>query len=405
MSKFPLIGAAFPPGPRPAPERPRMAEDTLVTHLQTRLGEIFTDGRIVTGCAARVLKKRLGSRRVIAYRLAMDGRNTGQPTYVDLIGKRYSQHTQENTAREFQTMRMLWQAGFGEDQRFKIAKPVRHFPDLELVLEEKAEGVELSSYLGNGDEASLRHARMAGLWLAKLHSLPVAPASCVYDADVAALRSFVRELGAAHGSLAPELLGLEAAIRSKIATFRGVPRAMVHGDYHPENILVAPDSITAIDFDRFCLADPARDLGSFIAHVRNRACFSGKSLDAANREIDAFLEGYFSQIPPAKRAAILRRIPPFVTHASLEALYYVACVLKVTNPDLLAIYFRCARESGVVLQEADRTASAPPALPPQVHELRPNPQAERNPAISAAGSRLSPRIADRIPKERAPWLR
>ena len=79
--------------------------------------------------------------------------------------------------------------------------------------------------------------------------------------------------------------------------------------------------------------------------MRTMAGFSGRSPDAANREIYAFLTSYFRAIPRMQAPIIAGRIAPYATLASIEALYYVASVLKVTDPDRLAMYVNCVRES------------------------------------------------------------
>jgi len=87
-----------------------------------------------------------------------------------------------------------------------------------------------------------------------------------------------------------------------------MPATMVHGDFHPDHIFVDND-VATVDFERFCMSDPALDLGSFIAHTRTMACVSGRALHAANREVDALLESYFGAVPFPQRVATARRIP------------------------------------------------------------------------------------------------
>jgi aminoglycoside phosphotransferase (APT) family kinase protein len=138
---------------------------------------------------------------------------------------------------------------------------------------------------------------------------------------------------------------------------------MVHGDFHPDHIFVNRDSVTVIDFERFSAGDPARDLGSFIAHMRITACLSGRVLASANREIDAFLQSYFSAVPSTQGMVIVPRITSYVALSTLEALYYVASVLKVVDPNRLQTYLNCMRQSELQATEsavfplAVRTAS------------------------------------------------
>jgi hypothetical protein len=104
-----------------------------------------------------------------------------------------------------------------------------------------------------------------------------------------------------------------------------------------------------IDLERFCIGDPARDLGSFVGHMRTTAYSLEKSIECADREIEAFLQSYFGAMPEAEGNAISARVAPYAALSSLEALYYVASVLKVTNPARVAIYVQCVRESAAPL--------------------------------------------------------
>ncbi len=138
----------------------------------------------------------------------------------------------------------------------------------------------------------------------------------------------------------------------RFASFRGVPITLVHGDFHPDHIFVDGDVVTVIDFERFGVGDPARDLGSFIAHMRTTACFTNKSLAAANLEIDAFRRSYFSAVALAQGVATAPRIAPFEALACIEALYYVASVLKVRDPARITMYTKCVEMSRVDLEVA-----------------------------------------------------
>jgi hypothetical protein len=343
-----MSAAAWPRHPLPAVPTTHTASDDPFLHL-LRTGSVvgLTDGRKIRECVASTLKKRLGSRQVISYRLALDDPQTGKQSVVELIGKKYSNRVGVRAASEFQAMRMLWEQGFGNDQRFKIPRPLQHFSEARLLLEERASGLPFSNYIGNNSRTSLRHARMAGLWLAKLHNLKSAPLGyCSYKPERCSLEIFLNQLCATQPSLALPVQEIGAVIRRELASFRAEPVAWVHGDFHPENILVGPGQITVIDFDRFGLADPAKDIGSFIAHMRTMACCSSKSLDAVNHEVQAFWNAYFSSVSPARVARLEERVAAFVAFSCLEALYYVACIMKVTEADLIARYLRCVQDSG-----------------------------------------------------------
>ncbi len=50
---------------------------------------------------------------------------------------------------------------------------------------------------------------------------------------------------------------------------------LVHGDFHPRQVIVSSEGIRACDFDDCCLGDPSSDLANFTAHLQYR-CFLGE---------------------------------------------------------------------------------------------------------------------------------
>jgi aminoglycoside phosphotransferase len=330
---------------RSACSRSALWEQILDPAFRSLLVKAFAKGLTIEGLKLRPWRRRPGSRHVFSCELIVIDRRSGEQRSIELIGKRDTTRAAGKAAREFDAMQLLWDAGFGVDDHFRIPRPVQHFPNLGLILQGKAAGSKLRSHVGKGTDVSLSYVRMTGQWLAKLHNLKVpSPHMCTYVNELAALRMFVAALTADQPHLAAKLQQQAAIVEDAFAGFQNVPATIVHGDFHPDHIFVGRDFVTVIDFERFCVTDPARDLGSLIAHMRTMACLSGRSSHATNREADAFLESYFSAAPLIQRTDITRRIASYVALAAFEALYYVASVLKVSDSDRLALYVRCLQE-------------------------------------------------------------
>ena len=117
-----------------------------------------------------------------------------------------------------------------------------------------------------------------------------------------------------------------------MAEWRGIPATVVHGDFHPENIYVSEDAVTVIDFDRFAIADPAKDLGSFITQVRAMSFFSGLPARSAEGNVQAFLEEYVRGIASNQAGPLLERVAVYSAFFALEVAYYTLCVLRVSDP-------------------------------------------------------------------------
>jgi aminoglycoside phosphotransferase (APT) family kinase protein len=323
--------------------------------LVKALAESFT----IEHLTVTPMRRRPASRNVFSYEFIIGDQLTGKQRSIELIGKCDTLRAAGKAAREFEAMRLLWDAGFSRDESFMIPRPVQYFPDFQLILQGKARGSKLRHYAGKGTDVSLGYARMAGLWLAKLHNLKVtAPETCTYTHEIASLRTFIGAIITAQPKLAGELEYRGALLERTFTQFQSVPSTMVHGDFHPDHIFVSKDSVTVIDFERFSTGDPVLDVGSFIAHMRTTARCLGRALTAADREIDVFLESYLNAVSSTESAAILPRIASYVTLSNLEALYYVASVLRVGDPNRLEVYLDCMRQVEIAALESSVTPLA-----------------------------------------------
>jgi aminoglycoside phosphotransferase (APT) family kinase protein len=116
------------------------------------------------------------------------------------------------------------------------------------------------------------------------------------------------------GTYLPERQGaFDAALQwvaEHLTRLRDVDARPCHRDFHEGQILLTEGSCGVIDFDTWCRADPALDIGNFAAHIRlwelrtggNAVVFAGEFLQAAI--------GSDSQLPSRaavwQRAALLR---------------------------------------------------------------------------------------------------
>jgi aminoglycoside phosphotransferase (APT) family kinase protein len=326
---------------------PQTGQSLLGSLCGIRVGELSGD-LTIDQCSATMLWRRPGSRHVAIYKLKIRELKTGRTLVVEWIGKRDTTKSVGKAAREFRILQLLSNAGFGCKGRFRIPRPIHLSIDKELILQEKAPGLVFEALLRQGDTMSCEAATSAGIWLAKLHGMPITPVgACSYERHLSALQLYVRELLAASPRLAPDLALLEAGICQGLSSFQDVPLSLIHGDYHPQHIYVSGNRITVIDFDRSHFSDPAQDLGSFILHTRLAALRLRRPPESVNREVGAFLKGYFSAATNAATRNLAGRVGTFVALSCLEALYYVAAVLRVDDPRIEELYLRCAQDCRV----------------------------------------------------------
>ncbi|MFQ5560803.1 MAG: aminoglycoside phosphotransferase family protein, partial [Nitrospinota bacterium] len=98
--------------------------------------------------------------------------------------------------------------------------------------------------------------------------------------------------------ISPSLGSKAALVARKLAHLLSQKRPVyspVHGDFYPGQVLVSPEEkITIVDFDRAILADPARDPGTFCAHlerdfINGRLAYS-KMVTLKENLIEGYLE-------------------------------------------------------------------------------------------------------------------
>ena len=289
----------------------------------------------ISQCRPRVLKKRLGSRQVVAYRLKIANGHHGKPKSITLIGKRYADGGEGE--RAYLNTLKLYEAGFGEDSRLRIPKPLGYFADCKILVQENATGELLMKRLSRGDRVGEKRMRRTAHWLAKLHAFDgVIDGLESYEDEATAIARFTTGLAERCPEMASGLIEIGRALSEKFASHAGGARVVVHGDFHPENIFVTRHGASVIDFDQIGLSDPARDPGYFIAQMRATAFRARGSLGASNAELKAFLEAYLEKSAPADTLAV--RIALFAALSFLESLFYIFCVLDSSQPEVLATY-------------------------------------------------------------------
>jgi aminoglycoside phosphotransferase (APT) family kinase protein len=192
-----------------------------------------------------------------------------------------------------------------------------HLPDLSLVVQEHVDGVSLSDLLGRADAATAGALRRAAVGLAALHRQPAVSARTrPVDRE---LRRFVARsdgvaevapaAGAALGGLAARLAEAAPDVPA------GVP-GLVHGDCKPSQFLLRGDrEVVLLDLDSCGLADPAGDVGTFLATLRQHtvrdllARRTPQSAAGARQAVaETFLGAYLEAVEGASDVDLRRRI-------------------------------------------------------------------------------------------------
>jgi len=284
----------------------------------------------------RILKceiNRLKSRRrkpAIEFRLWLNNKNNNdnhkqQQTSINLVGKWRNDELLKET---FDLLQELWSKGFqsGDDDYLKISKPIAYFPDYNLMLASKANGIELGKMLMEGDASVLEnYIIQAASWLAKLHNIDVRSGRAFsLETEEAKLRHWSEHLCFLYPDFAEKISNLFSLILDKERSLDSKCFVLIHGDFHSGNIFVDGNDITVIDLEASCIFDPAKDLGYFIAKLLATKKRYQLALDIRLQE--RFLEIYTANIRSSSyKKGILERVDIYKARSYIQLLHSRYC--------------------------------------------------------------------------------
>ena len=300
------------------------------------VSELSEQGLQVQDYSSRMLRDSR-SRPVVSYDLTyIDGSGNARVRRT-LIGKGYFR---DDGAGTYDFMRQLWSDGFADDPSLTIPEPVAYLPERSLLIQGHAPGRSLYEYIDNPADAE-QQVRMTARWLAKLHSSSVSVRTRV-NLD------FEREKIGTYKNALMEVCPRYAA-RIERLTDRTLdlfgaldPNFLVptHGDFQPKNIHIQDKRVTVIDFDRFALANPARDLGHFAGQCITMSYVRTGSFEDIKPWNGAFLSEYSRRSPEEA----LRAVPAYIARTFLEILYYKLVVKPVKDPYFVSAWLdECER--------------------------------------------------------------
>ena len=329
-------------------------------HVRALLADVFASGdraadqSRVSEYTVTFIKYRPGKRHVLRYDPVGPGK--GKAVFAKLyIGEEGGRaYRREDGARAFRVAREVadWLAERG--QGVNCLRPLAYVAEDAVVLYPRVGGVPLSDYARRPHRDVARWLQQAGAALCTLHHLPVELAGRPEPHDFAA------EIGAiAQKSLyIPVLLpqvgpAIEALFDRARELHERLPQeapTFTHGDMKAEHIWVAAGGITVMDFDSSRLADPALDVGYFLADWQFRqAAYDQAGVDERYK---SFLAGY---APGAPKERLLRA-------RLYEAVELVKCAVRRTqlfDQDWASHVVGLVGRAQVLMDDLQRTLGLP----------------------------------------------
>ena len=170
------------------------------------------------------------------------------------------------SGRLYLVMERLWQSEARRAGRLRLARPFAFRADAGLLLQAPVVGTPIGRERNRA--VFLRLAEAAGPSLAAIHDaeIPFGPRRGIEEL-VARLESGLDEVALTSPALYLTLRRLTEQLAGRTARGRAEPSVFSHGDFKWDQFLEHRGRFALIDFELFCQAEPARDLGYFCAYL------------------------------------------------------------------------------------------------------------------------------------------
>lgn len=243
------------------------------------LGEVLTEcvhgGALPLRARLTPLRYRPGRRCTLRVDVRLRTKGGGSDRVSTFYAKLY--HDVVKAEVVFREMTILYSATSLQASLFRVARPVACVARLGLILQEPLQGVALDALLGRKEDVAgegLDELRAVAHAVAALHGSgvtverirPIAPAVARLGKQARAAKVVSRQFGEHMQEVADSLADTLPALARW-----GEETTLVHGDCKPSQFLVNPEGVAILDFDHSGMADPASDVGNFIATLRQHA--------------------------------------------------------------------------------------------------------------------------------------
>ena len=234
-----------------------------------------------------------------------------------------------NAQTAFASLRKLWEAGLRPPTRYTVTEPLAWLEEYSLLVQERAPGVSMLDLLERREDM-VPHACGAAAWLRCLWSLDAEADIVDFRADHVASRT------AELSQVIPDER-LEHMAERASAVLGVPPKEYVasHGDFHPMNVFVSQDRLTAIDLDTFARREREIDVAYFLAQLANFGLKVQGTLAATRQAREAFL----FECGPVNE----ERVSAYMAWTLLNSLHYDTCILKVRPENLPTMIDAAAR--------------------------------------------------------------
>ncbi|MBI4122553.1 MAG: aminoglycoside phosphotransferase family protein [Parcubacteria group bacterium] len=241
-----------------------------------------------------------------------------------------SAHSNESRENAYRALRFITEHGFKTGALF-VPEPLFFDRSLAAFLYRGIAGRTLLHYIRKGGDTIAEYIRGAAEWLAELHAIPTDavenfnPESSRIKTVIPGPEYFLAKISRLFPEFRPDVEHhfAELAEREERALATLDRLCLIHGDFHPENVIVAErdGGVSGIDFTDICLADWARDVGNFLTQLTFMAA-GWRTKDEVRSLQKTFLAHYAAARNVALDGAAWERIKLYQAWTSLRTVIY-----------------------------------------------------------------------------------
>jgi aminoglycoside phosphotransferase (APT) family kinase protein len=259
--------------------------------FKRRLPRLSEDGKLSLK-GVRVTRHKPGRRCVLEYDLRVKRPGMNRSSVI-LIGKIRARHSGNEA---FRLQEAIWNAGFQADSAdgISVPEPIGVIADFNMWFQRKVPGDTAERLLPG--PRGVQIARRVAEAIHKLHraNVPADKKHSLSD-ELRILDTCLTEVATFHPEWSKRLKELLNACRALEHSIPASVPCGIHRDFYPAQVIVEADRLWLIDFDLYCLGDPALDAGNFIGHITEQALREHGRADAL-AEIEAALENRFIEL-------------------------------------------------------------------------------------------------------------
>jgi hypothetical protein len=280
--------------------------------LEQALPEYRDGGARILRCRVTPLRYRPGRRCTLRFDIALRDGRTGMLGRRRLFGKVY--HDFDRAAEIERDMRKLADSAPARAGQVILAPVAAFLPDLRIIMQEPVDGVPLELYLeGLAGEATAGDQRgwdgiiRSAAAFAAVHTAGLTT-DTTFDLSIETeLKRFAKR--AAQAARVDAAVGARLQeLAEALPTWRGLMPAwgetfgLAHGDCKHSQCMLTPAGVAILDFDHCGMSDPAADIGTYLATLRQLGirqslkARGGAAAEARTRWLraleDRFLDAY-----------------------------------------------------------------------------------------------------------------